>query len=78
MLKVSYMTINGLEPPPEFKIDPGLRKISTETALFYGANRFSLTTVYLDYLRWGCFPQLKELDDDESKRRYIKRLMYYT
>jgi hypothetical protein len=70
-----YMTINGLEPPPEFKIDPGLRKIPTETALFYGANRSRLTTAYLDYLRWGGFPQLKELDDEESRRRYIKEVV---
>jgi hypothetical protein len=66
------MTINGLEPPPEFKIDPGLRKIPTETALFYGANRSRLTRAYLDYLRWGGFSQLKEIDDEESRRRYIK------
>ncbi|OQY11032.1 MAG: hypothetical protein B6I30_07835 [Desulfobacteraceae bacterium 4572_187] len=70
-----YMTINGLEPPPEFKIDPALSKIPTETALYYGANRPRLKRLYLDYLRWGGFPQLKELSDDESKRRYIKEVV---
>ena len=70
-----YMTINGLEPPPEFKIDPNSRKIPTETALFYGANRSRLNRAYLDYLRWGGFPQLNELDDEESRRRYIKEVV---
>jgi len=70
-----YMTINGLEPPPEFKIDPGLRKIPTQTALYYGANRARLNRAYLDYLRWGGFPQLKELADEESRRRYIKEVV---
>ena len=70
-----YMTINGFEPPPEFKIDPGLGKIPTETALYYGANRPRLTRSYLDYLRWGGFPQLKDLHDEESKHRYIKEVV---
>ena len=70
-----YMTINGLEPPPEFKIDPDLRKIPTQTALYYGAHRGRLSRAYLDYLRWGGFPQLKELDDEESRRRYIKEVV---
>ena len=26
---------------------------------------------YLEYLRWGGFPQLKEIPDENAKRRYI-------
>jgi hypothetical protein len=26
-------------------------------------------------LRWGDFPQLKELDDEESRRRHIKEVV---
>ena len=70
-----YMTINGMEPPPELKIVPDLRKIPTETALYYGANKARLARAYLEYLRWGGFPQLKELDDEDSRRRYIKEVV---
>jgi predicted AAA+ superfamily ATPase len=70
-----YMTINELEPPPELVIEPGLRKIPTEIALFYGANKSRLSAAYLKYLRWGGFPQLKELGDEESRRRYIKEVV---
>ena len=70
-----YMIINGLEPPPEFKIEPDLRKVPTQVALYFGANRARLSRAYLDYLRWGGFPQLKELDDEESRRRYIKEVV---
>jgi len=70
-----YLTINGLVPPPELRIDPGMTKIPTETTLFYGANRSRLATAYVDYLRWGGFPQLRELNDEESRRRYIKEVV---
>lgn len=70
-----YMTINGQEPPPEFRIDPGLRKIPTELSLYYGSNQDRLTRAYLDYLRWGGFPQLKDLKDDEARRRYVKEVV---
>jgi len=63
-----HMTINGLEPPPEFKIDPGLRKTPTQTALYYGANKSRLYRAYLDYLRWGGFPQLKENPAGQGKK----------
>lgn len=70
-----YMTINGLEPPPEFRIEPNLKKISTDFVLYYGANYSRLSRRYLDYLRWGGFPQLKDLNDDDSRRRYIKEVV---
>ena len=67
-----YMTINGLEPPQQLRIEQGLRKIPTELSLYYGSNKARLARAYLDYLRWGGFPQLKDLKDDEARRRYIK------
>ncbi len=70
-----YMIVNGLEPPPEFGIGPELRRIPTEFLLYYGANQARLARAYLDYLRWGGFPQLKDLDDEESRRRYIKEVV---
>ncbi|MCK4389113.1 MAG: ATP-binding protein [Desulfobacterales bacterium] len=70
-----HMTINGLEPPPVFRIDPGLRKIPTELVLYHGSNQARLTRAYLDYLRWGGFPQLKDLSDEDSRRRYVKEVV---
>lgn len=70
-----YMTINGLEPPPKFEIDPALRKVPPDFLLYYGANQSRLARAYLDYLRWGGFPQLRELDDEESRRRYIREVV---
>ena len=70
-----YMTINGLEPPPEFKINPGLAKIPNDFVLYYGKNQTRLVREYLNYLRWGGFPQLKDIIEDESRRRYIKEVV---
>ena len=50
-----YMTINGLEPPPDFRIEPDLLKIPTELHLYYGANRSRLLRGYFEYLRWAVF-----------------------
>jgi len=70
-----YMTINGLEPPPELGIDPGLTRIPTDLLLYFGKNHARLTRTYLDYLRWGGFPQLKDISEEESRRRYIKEVV---
>jgi predicted AAA+ superfamily ATPase len=70
-----YMTINGLEPPPEFIINPGLAKIPNDFVIYYGKNRARLSRAYLDYLRWGGFPQLKDISEEESRRRYIKEVV---
>ena len=58
------MTINRLEPPPEFKINPGLAKIPNDFVLYYGKNQARLAREYLDYLRWGGFPQLKDIIEE--------------
>jgi predicted AAA+ superfamily ATPase len=70
-----YMIINGFEPPPEFRIDHDLQKVPSEFLLYYGANQARLYRAYLEYLRWGGFPQLKDLDDEESRCRYIKEVV---
>ncbi len=70
-----HMIINGLEPPPEFTIYPGLKKIPSELLMYHGANRHRLTSFYLDYLRWGGFPQLKDVKDDAAKQRYIDEVV---
>ncbi len=70
-----YLTINGLERPAEFQIDPALRKIPTDLLLYFGKNRSRLAGAYLDYLRWGGFPQLKDINGEESRRRYIKEVV---
>jgi hypothetical protein len=43
--------------------------------LYYGANQARLYRAYLEYLRWGGFLQLKDLDDEESRCRYIKEVV---
>ncbi len=70
-----YMIINGLEPPPDFTIAPGLKKIPSELLMYHGANGPRLTASYLDYLRWGGFPQLKDIGDDAAKQRYINEVV---
>jgi len=70
-----YLIINRLDVPPELKIAPDLQKLPTEFVLYYGANSSRLAGLYLEYLRWGGFPQLKDLNDDESRRRYIKEVV---
>ncbi len=46
-----YLTINGLERPAEFQIDPALRKIPTDLLLYFGENRSRLAGAYLDKSR---------------------------
>jgi hypothetical protein len=66
-----YMIIQGKKPPPEIKHCTDYLDNKNELHLFYGEKKDLLIHDYLEYLRWGGFPQLKEIPDENARRRYI-------
>ncbi|MCP4751428.1 MAG: ATP-binding protein [Proteobacteria bacterium] len=67
-----YLIVNNIESPPSFPITSDLRRIPMDFMLYYGKNKSRLSRLYLQYLRWGGFPQLKEITGDDERRDYIE------
>ncbi|ETR66942.1 MAG: hypothetical protein OMM_12155 [Candidatus Magnetoglobus multicellularis str. Araruama] len=63
--------IQGKEPPPDINHCIDYLDNKNELHLFYGETKDLLIHDYLEYLRWGGFPQLKEIPDENARRRYI-------